>query len=138
MTSFREFADYPISQPWAASAALATGNFAVATLLPFKGSLVRVRFVPSAAITANGTNFATVNLQNKGTNGLAGTTAMASRSWAAGNSLLSTGEDVPLNATPANLIVNEGDQLNLNLASTGGAGLALPAGTFIFFFQPHF
>lgn len=138
MSSFREFTDYPISQPWAAAAALATGNFPVATLVPFKGSLVRARFVPSAAITANGANFAAITLQNKGTNGLAGSTAMASRSWAAGNSLLSTGEDLVLNGTPANLIVNEGDQLNVNLASTGGAGLALPAGTLIFFFAPHF
>lgn len=136
MSSIREMTDYPLTQAWAASAALATGNFA-GPMVPFKGSLVAVKFVPSAAIVANGTNFATITVQNKGTNGLAGTTAMASRAWSAVNSALSTGEFFTLNATPANLVVNEGDVLNLNLASTGGTGLALPAASVIFYFTYH-
>lgn len=135
MSSIRESTDFPLTQLWAASAALATGNFAGPTV-PFRGSLVRVRFVPSAAITANGTNFAAMQVQNKGTNGLSGTTAMANRSWAATNSLLSVGEDFTMVGGAA-AVVNEGDVLQINLTSTGGAGLALPAGTLIYFFAYH-
>lgn len=93
------------------------------------GRVVKVEFVPSAAITANGTNFSTLTLQNKG--GLkTGTTAVASRSWAATNSVAATKEAFALSGTPANLEVKAGDRLDL-VQTHGGTGLAIPTGTLL-------
>jgi hypothetical protein len=93
--------------------------------VPYDGTVVRVELVPRAAITANATNFAVYTLQNKGTNG-AGSTAVASRTWAAGSSVAGTKEQATLNVTAANREVRAGDQLQL-VRSVGGTGLATPA-----------
>jgi hypothetical protein len=93
------------------------------------GRIVKVEFVPSAAITANGTNFSTLTLQNKG--GLkSGTTAVASRAWSATNSVAATKEAFALSGTPANLEVKAGDRLDL-VQTHGGTGLAIPTGTLL-------
>lgn len=95
-------------------------NFAV----PMDGVITRVDLVPRALITANGTNFAAYALQNKGPTG-AGTTVVATRSWAATNSVAGTKEQATLGAA-ANREVKAGDQLQL-VRSVGGTGLATPA-----------
>lgn len=104
-------------------------------IMPCKGTISKVVFIPSAAITANGTNFRTLTVRNKGTNGLSGTTAVATRSWAATNSGLSTPEVVPLSGTPANLAVQAGDVFDLNQGATG-AGLIIPAGSWQIWIRP--
>ena len=91
------------------------------------GRIVKVEFVPTAAITANGTNFSTLTLQNKGPL-KTGTTAVATRSWAATNSVAGTKEQFALSGTPANLEVKAGDRLDL-VQTHGGTGLAIPTGT---------
>lgn len=94
----------------------------------FDGRVVKVEFVPTAAITANGTNFSTLTLQNKGPL-KTGTTAVATRSWAATNSVAGTKEQFTLGA-PANLEVKAGDRLDL-VQTHGGTGLAIPTGTLL-------
>ena len=105
-------------------------------MMPFDGTITRVLFVPSAAITANGGNFRTLTVRNKGTNGLAGTTAVASRAWSAGNSVQSVAEQFALNATPANLEVKAGDVLDVNQVATG-TGLIIPASSYIIYVKPR-
>lgn len=95
----------------------------------FDGRVVKVEYVPSALITANATNFSVLTLQNKGPL-KSGTTAVASRTWAAGSSVAGTKEAFTLSATPANLEVKAGDRLDL-VQTHGAAGLALPTGTLL-------
>jgi hypothetical protein len=92
---------------------------------PYDAVIRRVDLVPRAAITANGTNFGAIAVQNKGPLG-SGSTAVASRSWAATNSVAGTKETLALSGTPANLEVKAGDLLQA-VHTGGGTGLALPA-----------
>jgi hypothetical protein len=93
------------------------------------GRIVKVEFVPTAAITANATNFSTLTLQNKGPL-KSGVVATATRSWAATNSVAGTKEQFALSGTPANLEVKAGDRLDL-VQTHGGTGLAIPTGTLL-------
>lgn len=93
--------------------------------MPYDARVLKAEIVPRALITANGTNFATLSLQNKGPLG-SGSTVIATRTWAAGSSVAGTKEAMTLSGTPANLEVKAGDQLQV-VHGTGGAGLALPA-----------
>jgi hypothetical protein len=128
---------FPVTAIAAVTDAATDGvNASFTAVMPFKGTIVKVIFTPSAAVTANGTNFRTNTVRNKGTNGLAGTTAVASRSWAATNSVASTPEPFTLNGTPANLEVQAGDVLDLNQVHTA-AGLIIPAGAFTIYVRPR-
>lgn len=127
----------PITAIAAATDAATDGvNASFVAIMPFKGTITRVQFVPSANVTANGTNFRTITMRNKGTQGLSGTTAVASRAWSAVNSVASTPEDYALSGTPANLEVNAGDAFDLNQAHTG-TGLIIPAGAFVIYLKPR-
>lgn len=128
----------PIIQ-WAISAvtdAATVGvNASFSPVMPVKGTISKIVFIPSAAVTANGTNFRVMTVRNKGTNGLSGTVTVATRTWAATNSAISTPESVPLSGTPANLQVQAGDVFDLN-QTAGGAGLIIPAGSWQIFIRP--
>jgi hypothetical protein len=114
----------------AADATVVIGN------MHFDGRIIKVEFVPSAAITANGTNFSTLTLQNKG--GLkTGTTAVASRAWSSVNSVAATKEAFALSGTAANLEVKAGDRLDL-VQTHGGTGLAIPTGSLLVTYLPRF
>jgi hypothetical protein len=106
-----------------------TTTVVIPTDVPYDARVLKVEIVPRAAITANGTNFATYTLQNKGPTG-AGSTVVATRSWAATNSVAGTKEAMTLSGTPANLELKAGDQLQL-ARSVGGSGLATPAIAFL-------
>ena len=136
MSSIQELTDgFPV--PIVSAAFTATGDTTNAgPVVPIKGTLVQVQFIPSTAITANATNFSTLTIQNKGTSGLSGTTVMASRAWSAGNSVLSTPENFALSGTAANLEVQAGDVLQI-VQTHGGTGLIIPAGSFVFYIRPH-
>ncbi len=86
--------------------------------------LIAVKLVPNAAITANGTNFFDLAVINKGA-AAAGSTSMATRSWAATNSAAFVAESMTLSATAANLLAVAGDVLDLNRTVTA-SGLAMP------------
>lgn len=129
---------YPVIALAAVTDAATDGvNASFAPVMPFKGHITAVQMVPSANVTANGSNFRTLTVRNKGTNGLSGTTAVASRSWATTNSVLSTPELFTLNGTAANLEVQAGDVLDLQQGHTG-TGLIIPASSYVIFLLPRF
>lgn len=128
---------WPVTAIAAVTDAATVGvNASFAPVMPFKGTIVAVRFTPSANITANGTNFRTLTVRNKGTNGLSGTTAVASRAWSAVNSVLSTPELFTLSGTPANLEVQEGDVFDLQQGASG-TGLIIPASSYVIYVRPR-
>lgn len=138
MSSYKEITDgVPYAVELAAQATAGdTGTTVIGSFsAPYDGVVVGVALVPRAAITANGTNFATYTLQNKGVQG-SGNTPVASRSWSAGNSVAGVKEWATLNATPANREVKAGDQFQL-VRSVGAAGLATPAMSWIVYIQPR-
>jgi hypothetical protein len=92
---------------------------------PFNMTITAVDWTPSAAVTANGTNFATVSLRNRTTG--AGTALPASRSYAATNSAAATPETMTLSATASDLSVAAGDVLSVQMTVTG-TGIQLPQG----------
>ena len=128
---------YPVTAVAAAADAATVGvNATFTAVMPFDGTVVGVRMIPSAGITANATNFRTLTVRNKGTNGLTGTTAVASRSWAATNSVASTPELFTLSGTPANLEVKAGDVLELH-QNAAAAGLVIPASSYTILVRPR-
>lgn len=102
-----------------------TSTVVAAASIPYDARVTRVDIVPRAAITANATNFSTFSLQNKGPQG-SGSTVIATRTWAATNSVAGTKESMTLSGTPANLECKAGDLLQV-VHGTGGTGLAMPA-----------
>jgi hypothetical protein len=89
-----------------------------------KLTLTAVKITPNAAITANGTNYFDLAVINKGA-AAAGSTSMATRSWAATNSVAFVSESMTLSATAANLNAAAGDVLDLQRTITA-SGLAMP------------
>lgn len=118
-------AGYPRSVEIPAVAALDTSTVLVPESVGYDARVTKVEIVPRAAVTANATNFATLAVQNKGPLG-SGAVVVATRSWAATNSVAGTKEAMTLSATPANLELKAGDQLQVVHASAA-SGLALPA-----------
>ncbi len=96
----------------------------VIMIAPQDITVTGVQIVPNAAITANGTNFFDLNLVNKGA-AAAGSTSIASRSWAATNSVAFVAESMTLSATAANLNAASGDVLSIDRA-IAASGLASP------------
>lgn len=90
-----------------------------------KIQITAVKFVPSAAVTADATHYSVYTLTNKVSG--AGSTSVATRSWAATNSVASTPEAFTLSATAANLIVNADESLEV-VKTHGGNGLVIPDG----------
>ncbi|HEU5111010.1 MAG TPA: hypothetical protein VFT95_20915 [Micromonosporaceae bacterium] len=128
---------WPVQAVAAAADAATVGvNATFSAVMPFDGTVVGVKMIPSANITANATNFRTLTVRNKGTNGLSGTTAVASRAWSATNSTASTPENFTLNATPANLEVKAGDVLELH-QNAAAAGLIIPASSYVILVRPR-
>ncbi len=93
---------------------------------PFNLKIVGVKWIPAAAITANGTNYFTLTLRNRTTG--AGAALPAQRSYAATNSVAFVAEAMTLSSTAADLNVAEGDVLTVEKLVTG-TGLAMPDGT---------
>jgi hypothetical protein len=137
VSSIKELADgYPIVFELPAQGTAgdtSTTQFTQPVLID--GVVTKVELVPRAAITANGTNFATYTLQNKGALA-SGTTVVASRAWSATNSVAGTKEQAALSGTAANREVKAGDTLQL-VRSVGGSGLATPAMSVIVSIQPR-
>lgn len=90
----------------------------------YNATITGVKLTPNAAITANGTNFFDLAVINKGA-AAAGSTSVATRSWAATNSVAFVAEAMTLSGTAANLNVAAGDVLDLARTVTA-SGLAMP------------
>lgn len=93
---------------------------------PFNLKITGVKWIPSAAITANGTNYFTLTLRNRTTG--AGAALPAQRSYAATNSTAFVAEAMTLSSTAADLNVAAGDVLTVEKLVTA-SGLAMPKGT---------
>lgn len=93
---------------------------------PYDAEVVAVKWIPAAAVTANGANYAVLSLRNRGTDGT-GNTLIASRSYAATNSVAFDSEDVTLTATEADRDVDANDVLTFEKVNTG-TGVAIPDG----------
>lgn len=115
---------FPI--PVAGQATAATVDEFAAMVAPFNLKITAVKWVPATAITANGTNYFTLTLRNRGAAG-AGAALPASRSYAATNSVAAVAEAMTLSATAADLNVAAGDVLTVEKLVTG-TGLAMPDG----------
>ncbi len=87
-------------------------------IAPHNCTITSVKLVPDAAITANASHFLAFTLKN-------GATSVATRSWAATNSVAATAESMTLSATLANRNLTAGDTITLDRAVTGN-GLASP------------
>lgn len=120
--------DHVISIPIAAQATAGNADSFGGVQVPFACTVQSVQWVPQAAVTANGTNYATLELRNGGATG-ASTTAVATRSYAATNSVALTAEAVTLSGTAANLNLAAGDILYVDRA-VSGTGVATPKGQF--------
>jgi len=93
---------------------------------PFRARITAVEWVPSAAVTADGTNYATLGLRNRGTAG-AGSVLPATRAYSSVNSVAFVTESMTLSGTSANLDLADGDVLTVQKVNTG-TGLAIPDG----------
>lgn len=103
--------------------AASTGNLPI-WQAPLKAQIVAVKLTPAAAITADGTNFATYTL-TRHTAGASATT-VATRAWSSTNSVALTPESMTLSATAANLLLAVDDTLTL-IKTADGTGLLIPA-----------
>ncbi len=137
MSSLQELTGrgFPLVVTVAGQATAGTPDEFTGVVAPFAGRVTRVEWIPKAAVTANGTNFFTLNLRNRGQAG-AGTTVAATRAYSATNSVAFAGETFTLSGTPANLRVVAGDSLTVE-RTVGGTGLAMPAGTVIIWIAPN-
>lgn len=103
-------------------AASSTGNLFVYRALVDQ-KVISAALIPSAAITADGTNYAIYTL-TRHTAGASATT-VATRSWIATNSAAMTEEAMTLSGTAANLLLTAGDTLHL-VKTVAGSGLVIP------------
>lgn len=109
-----------------AMAAAGTDDEFVVATMPSNATITAAKWVPGAAVTANGTNFSILSVRNRGAAG-AGTALPATRSYAATNSVALVAESMTLDATAANLNVTAGDVLTVQRLHTA-SGVVIPAG----------
>lgn len=96
-------------------------------ILPFNALIASVRWVPGAAVVANGANFFTLTPRNRGAAGVGTVVPATARSYAATNSTANVAEVLALSATATDLQAAAGDVLTAHITHTG-TGLAVPAG----------
>lgn len=101
---------------------------------PNKVQIASVSFVPADAITANATHYSIYTLTRYTAGATA--TAVATRTWAATNSVAETPEAMTLSATAANLVLAEDDTLSM-VKTHGGNGLVIPDGALIIRFKNY-
>ncbi|SDN73736.1 hypothetical protein [Allokutzneria albata] len=129
MTKFNQIAgDHVFTIPVAGQSTAGTPDEFVGFRAPYPLKITRVEWVPAAGVTANGTNYFTLTLRNRGSDGT-GTDLPATRSYAATNSTAITPEDMTLGAA-ALLLVDEDDLLTVEKLVTA-SGLAMPDGAVI-------
>lgn len=98
---------------------------------PFAGTVSGVTYIPKAVLTGADTESRTIAVTNKGQAG-SGSTAVASKAFTNGVNAPADDETaITLNGTAANLVVAEGDVLEVSSTHVGATGLADPGGTVI-------
>lgn len=108
-----------------------TGNAAstgvqVVARAPFACTVQAITFTPDAAVVADATNNATLQVTNRTTGG--GSTAVASGTTTTGNGMTAFTPWTPsLSGTAANLNLAAGDVISID-KTVGGTGVLIPAG----------
>lgn len=95
-------------------------------VMPWNATITSLVWVPGANVTANGTNFATISVRNRGAAG-SGSVVPATRVYSATNSTAQVSETLTLSATATDLQPAAGDVLTISVAHSG-TGLLIPAG----------
>ncbi len=110
----------------AAMAPAGTDDETVGFTVPAKCTVQSVKWVPFAAVTANGTNYSTLSVRNRKQDA-SGTALPASRSYAATNSVAFVPEAMTLSGTAADLNFAAGDVITVQRIHTA-SGVVIPAG----------
>ena len=93
---------------------------------PYAGTLAAASIVPLTVLTGANTESRTIQVFNRGQTG-AGTTLMASKAFVSGtNAPVEDETTITLSATAADLIVAEGDVIEVKSLHVGVTGLAGP------------
>lgn len=135
MASLAELDLLPVVLDVPGQATAGTADEFIVFAAPFAGRVVRVQWVPEAAVTANGTNYFTLRVRNRGGAGT-GNVEMATRSYAATNSTAFVAETATLHATEANRRFASGDVITVEKVNTG-TGLIMPPGVVILSIAPN-
>ncbi|MFG3709208.1 hypothetical protein ACGF7U_31380 [Micromonospora sp. NPDC047670] len=93
--------------------------------LPFAALITEILWIPSAAMAANASNYATLTVRNRQAG--AGNIAIASRAYNAGNGMANVPEVLAQAGSNETLMPAAGDVLTAHFTHTG-TGLAVPAG----------
>lgn len=123
---------FPLTTPMAgATTSDEFEAFVVPSDVPNGITLVSARWVPAAAVTANGSNFSTLSIRNRGT--AAGAALPFTRSYAATNSVAFTGEAMTASGTAADLLCVANDLITIQRIFTA-SGVVIPAGLVTVFY----
>jgi len=106
-----------------AQATAATEDVWSVFVAPFDCVVTGATWVPNAAVTANASHNVALQVKN-------GSTVVASRSYAATNSVANTKEAMTLAAAVADRYLDAGDTVDVKRAATGN-GLATPTGVIV-------
>lgn len=128
MTAFKEIRGTLYAKADIASTgnAASTGPLTVWTA-PLDCTVTSVTLLPSTAITADATNYAIYTLTRYTAAGGSATT-VATRTWAATNSVAFATETMTLSGTAANLVITAGQSLVM-VKTVAASGLVIPAMT---------
>lgn len=102
-----------------------TGTTSAYVIVPVAGKILGVDFSSIAALAASDTNYITFAITNLGQAGAGSTAALAATApnttkVTGGSALVAKGRRaLTLNATPANLVVAQGDVLQIDFVATG-------------------
>jgi hypothetical protein len=135
MASYDEFDRLMFTVDVPGQATAGTPGEWLGLVAPFRGRVVQVDWVPSAAITAGAASF-NVTVRNRVAG--AGAVNIATRAYTATNGVAWARETQPLVAlsAAANLVVAKGDALTVE-KTINGAGLAMPAGIVSIWIAPN-
>lgn len=122
-----------VSIPVAGQGTASTVDEFLGFVAPGNIKITGVKWVPTANITANGSNYFTLTVRNRKADA-SGTALPASRSYAATNSTAFVPEAMTLSSTAADLLVASGEVLSIEKLVTG-TGLAMPDGVVQIEFQ---
>ncbi len=113
----------------AMTGATADDEFALGLVPTDTDALVTItgaKWIPDAAVTHNASNYTTLAVRDRKADA-SGTELLATRSYAATDSVAFVAESMILDTTAANLIIAGGHTLTVQRLHSG-TGLALPAG----------
>lgn len=118
--------DHLLQADIAGQAAAGTPDEFVIGTVPFRATIVAVKFTPKSTITGAATNNFSLSCRNRGAAGVGATLATAVKTFASGTNATAFIADAL--TLSANVDVAAGDVLTLERL-VNGTGLALPAGS---------